>query len=77
MKMTLMIYLNQSVDSTVIPNIQNPLGRGSGWIIDSVIDHNISILIYNHLAGSSYFKLPKEFDHPKKGSINIENIDNN
>ena len=31
----------------------------SGWIIDSVIDHIISISKYNPLAGSSYVKLPR------------------
>ena len=37
----------------------------SGWIIDSVIEHNINTANYNPLAGSSYIKLPKELDHPK------------
>ena len=27
----------------IISNIQKSLGKGSGWIIDSVIDHTISI----------------------------------
>ena len=62
---------------TVISNIQKSFQRGSGWINDSVVDHNISISKYNSLAGSSYIKLPKELDHPRKGLINIQNIDNN
>ena len=41
-------------------------GKGSGWIIDSVIDHNINILKRNLLAGSGYIKLPKILNHPKK-----------
>ena len=49
----------------------------SGWIIDSVIDHIISISKYNPLAGSSYIKLTKELNHPRKGLINIQNIDDN
>ena len=32
---------------------------------------------YNPLAGSSYIKLTKELDHPRKGLINIQNIDDN
>ena len=32
-----------SIYSTIISNIQKSLGRGSRWIIDSVIDHNINI----------------------------------
>ena len=33
----------QSIFSTIISNIQKSLGKGSGWIIDSVIEHTISI----------------------------------
>ena len=58
-------------------NIQKSLGKGPGCIIDSVVDHTISISKYNPLAGSSYIKLPKELDHPRKGLINIQNTDDN
>ena len=51
----------QLVRTTIITNTQKSLGKGSGWIIDSVIDHTISISKYNFLAGSSYIKL----DHQK------------
>ena len=44
----------QSVYTTFITNIQKSLGKGSGWNIDSVIDHTISVSEYNLLAGSSY-----------------------
>ena len=44
---------------------------------DSVTDDTISILKYNSLAGSSYIKLPKELDHPRKGLINIQNVYDN
>ena len=40
--------------------------KGSEWSIVSAIDHYINISKYNYLAGSSYTKLPKELDHPKK-----------
>ena len=33
----------QSIYTTIITSIQKSLGKGSGWIIDSVIDHTISI----------------------------------
>ena len=66
----------KSIYTTVISNIQKPLGIGSGWIIDSVINLNISIIAnYNRLAGSIYIKLPKELNHPRKDVINIQNID--
>ena len=63
--------------TTIISNIQKSLEKGSGWIIDSPIDHTISISKYNLLGGSNYIELPKELDHPKKGLINIQNIDDN
>ena len=53
------------------------LGKGSSWIIDSVINHTISISKYSPLAGNSYIKLPKELDYSKKGLINIQNTDDN
>ena len=61
----------ESIYTTIISNIQKSLGKGSGWINDSVIEHNINISMYNPLADSSYIKLPKELDHPRKGLINI------
>ena len=73
--MALVLYLNQSI-FTIISNI-NFLGKGSGWIIDSVIDHNINISKFIPLAGNSFIELPKELDHPRKGLINIENIGDN
>ena len=66
-----------SIYITFISNKQKLLGKSSGWIIDLVIDHNISISKYNLLPGSSYLKLPKELDHPRKGLINLQNIDDN
>ena len=67
----------QSICTTVMTSIQNLLGKGSVWIIDSVIDHTISTSKYNPLAGSSDIKLPKELDHPRKVLINIQSIDDN
>ena len=63
MREILMIYLDQ-----FISNIQKYLGKGSDWIIDSVMDV-INVSKYNLLAGSSYIKLPKELNHSKKGLI--------
>ena len=44
-------------------------------ITDSVMDHNIHILKYNALVGSSYIKLPKALHHLTKVLINIQNIE--
>ena len=67
----------QSTYTTIMSNIQKSLRKFSGWIIDLVIDHTISISKYNSLAGSSYIKLSKQLDHPRKGLINVQNTDNN
>ena len=67
----------QSIYTTIKTNKHKSLGKGSGWIIDSVIDHTISTSKYNPLAGSSYINLPKIIDHPRKRLINIRNIDDN
>ena len=64
-----MDLLFKSIYSTVTSNIQKSLGQCSGWIIDSAIDHNISISRYNSLGGSSYYHI--------KGFINIQNVDDN
>ena len=66
-----------SIYTTIILNIQKSLGKGSDQIIDSVIDENISVSKDNPLAGSSYIKLPKELNHPRKVLINIQDIDDN
>ena len=71
-------HVFKSFYTSITSNIQKSLGKGSSRIIDSVIDHNSRILRYNTLAGSSYIKLAKDLDHPRKGLINnIQNIDDN
>ena len=71
MNLKLMIYLYQ----TTLQLYRTFLGKSSGWIIDSIIDHKINISKYNSWAGSSCTKLPNELEHPRKGLININNID--
>ena len=63
----------QSIYATNITNIQKSLGKALRWIIDSVIDHTVSTLKYNPLAGSSFIKLAKELHHSRKDLINISN----
>ena len=65
----------ESIYTTVASTIQKNLGKGTGWIINSVIEQKINISKYNPLAGSTYIKLPKALDHPRKRLINIQNID--
>ena len=67
----------QSVYTVIGTKIQKFLGKGSGWIIDSIIDYTISIWKYKALAGSGYIKLPTELENPRKRLINIQNTDYN
>ena len=67
----------QSIYNTIILNIQKSLGKGSGWFINSAIDHTISISKYNPLTGSNCIKLLKALDHPRKGLINNQNTNDN
>ena len=45
--------------------------------MDSFTEHNFNILKHNPWAGSSYIKLSKEANHPRKSLVNIQNTDNN
>ena len=65
----------KSVYSTIIWKFHNTLEKGSGWVIDSVLHHTINFLKHEPLSGINYIKLPKELDHPRKGLINIQNMD--
>ena len=67
--------LLEPIYTTIISNKQKSLEKGSVWIIDLVIEHNISNQKHNPLAGISYIKLPEELDYPRKGLCNIQNID--
>ena len=40
----------QSIYTRIITNIKKSSGKGSGWIMDSEIDHTFSISRYNPLA---------------------------
>ena len=70
MKVALTMFMNLSI-------LQKSSGKGSGRIIDWVIEHYIYVLKYDPLASSSYIKLPKEIDHPMTGLANIQNTDDN
>ena len=50
----------KSVYTSVISNIEESLGKGSGWIIGLVI---IIILVFIFLHGSSSIESPKELNH--------------
>ena len=51
------------------------VSEGSGWVIDQIDSHYISITLYKPLNGSSYIELPMELRNSKKGLINMKNED--
>ena len=51
------------------------VSEGSGWVIDLIDSHSISVTLYKPLNGSSYIELPTELRNPKKGLINIKKKD--
>ena len=51
------------------------VSEGSGWVIDRIDSHYISVTLYKPLNGSSYIELPTELRNPKKGLINIKTKD--
>ena len=52
------------------------LSEGSWWVISSIDEHYINIVVYDPLKGSSRIQLPQELQTPNKGLINLENEDN-
>ena len=52
------------------------LSEGSGWAISSIDELYINTVVYEPIKGSSYIPLPIEFQHSRKGLVNIENEDN-
>ena len=52
------------------------VSEGSGWVIDRIDSHYISVTTYQPLHGSNYIELPVKLRNSKKGLINIKNKDN-
>ena len=52
------------------------LSEGSGWLFELVLLHNINIVSYFPLRGTSYIKLPVELRNPMKSLVNPKNEDN-
>ena len=71
--------ISESIDNAIeiiLELIARWLSEGSGWRFELVLLHNINIVSYFPLRGTSYIKLPEELRNPMKGLINIKNKDN-
>ena len=55
----------KSIYTTIMSDMQKCLVKSLGWIIDLVINHNISVSKYNPLTGNKYIKVLKDFDNPR------------
>ena len=56
----------ESIHSIITSTIQNSVGKISGWTTDHNHRSKYSFSKNKPLTGSSYIKLPKELNHPKK-----------
>ena len=61
----------QSAGDSLITRAHHFLQQGSNWRILSVNFQYIDILLYKPLEASSYFELPPELQHSRKGLVNI------
>ena len=66
--------LNQFVEQ-VKGEIEAWSERGSGWIMDEILEAYINVAHYQPMRGGSYMPLPKKLQN-KKAIINVQNRDN-
>ena len=65
--------LNQFLDE-VKGEIEAWSQRGSGWVVDEILEAFINIAQYQPLRGGSYMELPKKLK-AKNAIINVQNRD--
>ena len=73
------IDIEESIDNgieRILELIAGWLSEGSGWVFKLVLSHNINIVSYFPLRGTSYINLPEELRHPMKTLVNPKNEDN-
>ena len=66
-------FLNQFVDE-VRGEIEAWSQRGSGWVVDEILEAFINVARYQPLRGGTYMPLPKELGN-KKAIISVKNRD--
>ena len=68
-------FYNQAVEE-ILNRIARWISKGSGWVIERILNLYLNIVSYVPLKGRSYFPLPEELRHHRKGLINLQNDDN-
>ena len=71
---TLNYLLNQFIDQ-VKGDTEAWSQKGSGWVIDDILEAYINVAQYRPLRGGSYMELAKKLKN-KKAILNIQNRDN-
>ena len=66
--------INEFIDE-VKGDIESWSERGSGWVMDEILNAYINVSRYQPMRGGSYMPLPKKLQN-KKAIINVQNIDN-
>ena len=66
--------LNQFIDE-VKGEIEAWSERGSGWIMEEILEAFINVAQYQPMRGGSYMQLPKKLKN-KKAVLNVQNRDN-
>ena len=60
----------------ILNRIARWISKGSGWVIERILNLYLNIVSYVPLKGRSYFSLPGELRNSRKGLINLQNDDN-
>ena len=60
----------------ILNRIAKWISKGSGWVIERILNFYLNIVSYVPLKGRSYLPLPEELRNSRKGLINIKNDDN-
>ena len=60
----------------ILNRIARWISKGSGWVIERIHKLYFNVVSYVPLKGRSYFPLPEELRHHRKGLINLQNDDN-
>ena len=68
-------FYDQAVEE-ILNRIAKWISKGSGWVIERILNFYLNIVSYVPLKGRSYLPLPEELRHHRKGLINIKNDDN-
>ena len=68
-------FYDQAVEE-ILNRIAKWISKGSGWVIERILNLYLNIVSYVPLKGRSYFSLPSELRHHRKGLINLQNDDN-